>query len=81
MCLHLLFRPVGVVIRAPVGEQSLEHLALCRGFYEQGTEQGVQAGAIQRRFERKELSETDDVGRADWHTVDAQGDEEIAQFR
>ena len=40
----------------------------------------VQAGAIQRRFERKELSETGDVGRADWHAVDTQGGKEIAQF-
>ena len=69
------------MIRAPVGEQSLEHLALCRGFDEQGTEQGVQAGAIQRWLERKQLFETGDVGRADWHTVDTQGGKEIAKFR
>ena len=70
---NLFFRPVGVVIRAPVGEQSLEHLALCRGFDQQGAEQVVQAGAIQRWLERKQLSETVDVGRANWHTVDPQG--------
>ena len=80
-CLHLIFRPVGVVIRAPVGKQRLEHLTLCRSFDQQSTEQGVQAGAIERWFERKESSESVNVSRADWHTVDPQGGKEIAKFR
>jgi hypothetical protein len=39
-------RPIGLVIRAPIGKQRLECLTLCWGFHQQSTEQGFQAVAI-----------------------------------
>jgi len=49
------FRPVCVMVWAPVRKQRFKHLALRWGFYEQCAEQTVQARPIELRFEREQL--------------------------
>ena len=63
-------RPIGLVIRTPIGKQRLECLTLGWGFRQQSTEQGFQAVAIEPWLQPEESPEAVNIGRTDRHTVD-----------